>query len=95
MSNTITLPHRGHRTLGPGERAAISALRRQRQIQKVHGLGPRALDELLIEIGTKHGITIDIERIVERYAALDPEAVRLAGGDRFPPVPLHEVRRTP
>ena len=81
----------GHRTLGPGERAAISALRRQRQVQRVHGLGSRALYELLIEIGAEFGITAFIEQKIERYAALDPEAVRLAGGDRFPAPPIHEV----
>ena len=80
------------RTIGPGERAAISALRRQRQIQKVHGLGPRALDELLIEIGTEFGITAIIEQKIEQYATLDPEAVRLVGGDRFPAQPIHEVQ---
>ena len=85
-------PASGPRTLGPGERSAISALRRPRHIQNLHGLGPRALGEFLIEIGVKHGITIDIERTVERYAALDPEAVRLTGGDHFPALPIHVVR---
>ncbi len=82
----------GRRGFGPGECAAISALRRQRQIQKLHGLGPRALDELLIEIGTEFGVTAFIEQKIKRYAALDSEAVRLAGGDRFPPLPIHEVQ---
>ena len=85
----------GHRSLGPGERAAISALRRQRHIQKLHGLGPRALDELLIEIGAERGITTIIDQKLKRYAELDPEALEMAGGDEFPPVPLHEVRRAP
>ena len=81
----------GHRTLGPGERTAISALRRQRHIQKLHGLGPRALDELLIEIGTEFGITAFIDQKLERYAKLDPEALEAAGGDIFSPVPIHGV----
>ena len=82
-----------HRPPGPGERAAISALRRQRHVKKLHGLGSRALDELLIEIGTEFGITAFIEQKIERYAALDPEAVQLVGGDCFPAQPIHEVSR--
>ena len=78
--------------LGPGERASIRASRRQRNIRSLHGLGPRVLDELLAEIGAEHGITFDIERKIERYAALDLEAVQLTGGDRFPALPIHVVR---
>ena len=81
----------GHRSLGLGERAAINALQRQRNIRAVHDLGRRAFDELLIEIGTEFGITAFINQKIERYAGLDPEAVRLVGGDRFPPVPIYEV----
>ena len=66
--------------------------RRRHQIEAIHRLGPRVLDELLDEIGVECGITTLIERKVERYAALDPEAIRLTGGDRFPPLPIHEVR---
>ena len=81
----------GPRPLGPGERAANNALQRQRNIRAVHDLGRRAFDELLIEIGTEFGITAFINQKIERYAGLDPEAVRLVGGDRFPPVPIYEV----
>ena len=57
----------------------IADLKRQRHIRKLHRLGDRVLDEMLTEIGDKYGIATGIERTVERYAALDPEALVLAG----------------
>ena len=70
----------------------ISDLRRRRHVQMLHRLGPRALNELLVEIGAECSITTTIKQNVETYAALDPETVRLAGGDRFPAAPIHAVR---
>ncbi len=69
----------------------IADLRRQRHVQKLHRLGPRAIDALLIEIGAERSITTLIERKIERYAALDITALELAGGDRFPDPPISEV----
>ena len=75
--------------------SVIADLRRQRHVQELHRLGPRALDALLIEIGAERGITTLVERKIERYAALDGDALELAGGDRFPARPIHEVWRVP
>ncbi len=69
----------------------IADLRRQRHVQKLYHLGPRAIDALLIEIGAERGITTIIERKIEVFAQLEPEAIEAAGGDRFCPAPLREV----
>ena len=70
----------------------IADLRRQRHVRKLHRLGPRVIDALLIEIGAERGITTIIERKIEKYAALDIDALELAGGDRFPALPVYLVR---
>ncbi len=69
----------------------IADLRRQRHVRILHRLGPRAVDALLVEIGAERGITTIIERKIEVYAQLNPEALEAAGGDRFWPAPLREV----
>ena len=71
---------------------AVADLRRQRHVRNLHRLGPRALNELLVEIGSERGITTIIERKIERYAGLDVDAPELAGGGRFPAPPMHGVR---
>ncbi len=71
--------------------SVIADLTRQRHVRKLHRLGPRALDALLIEIGAERSIMTLIERKIERYAGLDIDALELAGGDRFPARPIHEV----
>ncbi len=71
--------------------SAIADLRRQRHVRQLCRLGPRAIDALLTEIGAERGITTIIERKVERYAALDLDALALVGGDHFPAQPIHEV----
>ncbi len=70
----------------------IADMRRQRHVRQLYRLGPRAIDALLVEIGAERGIATIIERKVERYAGLDPEALEAAGGDRFPPLPIHVVQ---
>jgi hypothetical protein len=60
-------------------------------VRRVHGLGPRVFAEFLAEIGAEHLIRTAIDRMLERYTRLDPEVLRTAGGDRFPPLPIHLV----
>ena len=71
---------------------AVADLRRQRYVRKLHRLGPRALDALLVEIGSERSITTIVERKIEKYAGLDVGALELTGGDRFPPPSIHEVQ---
>ncbi|MGH7119107.1 MAG: hypothetical protein ACREFP_09005 [Acetobacteraceae bacterium] len=65
---------------------ALIAMRRRRTAERLHRLGPRALYHAIDEIGP------GAWRVAEAYAAkLTPELLAAVGGDRFPPVPLHEV----
>jgi hypothetical protein len=75
--------------------AALARLRRQRNAQRLHELGPRAVFELLDEIARHHEIESDIDFRLGRYAAINPQLLRRAGGDRFPapPTRLVEGRR--
>ena len=71
----------------------IADMRRQRHVRQLYRLGPRAIDALLIEIGAERSIMTLIERKIEKYAALDIDALENAGGDRFPASPTYEVQR--
>ena len=66
--------------------------RLERQIEHVHALGPRVFAELLGDIARRTGQSSFIADRLQSYAALDPEAVRFAGGDHFPPMPLGLIR---
>ena len=65
---------------------SVAALRLRRHVIALHGLGPRVLYELLAQVSRESGDPERIERIVAEFAAIDPAALRLVGGDRFPPV---------
>jgi hypothetical protein len=69
----------------------ILDLRLQRDVEKVHQLGPRAFYALLDEISCRHSCRTFIEARAQRYASLDPEIVKQLGGDKFSPPPLHEA----
>jgi hypothetical protein len=47
---------------------------------------------LLDEVGRHHGFADDIDRLLERYAALDPAVLAAIGGDRFPPSPIRALK---
>ena len=67
----------------------------RRQIERLHRLGPRVTAEFLAELGAERSIQTVIDRKLDTYAELEPEALEVTGGDGFWPVPLHEVRRGP
>ncbi len=69
----------------------VANLRFRRQVEHLYGLGPRAVGELLAEIGAERSIRTVIDRKLNKYAQLRPEALRAAGGDRFPAVPVRLV----
>ncbi len=55
-------------------------------VKHLYDLGPRPVAECLLEIaGNDDGARITLLAALERYAKLDPETVRLVGGDVFPP----------
>ncbi len=54
---------------------------------------PRLAAELLARLGAEFSITTRIDQLLEEFENLDPEALKLTGGDRFPPNPIHGVER--
>ncbi len=64
----------------------------ERQIERVHALGPRVFAELLGDIARRTGQSSFIADRLQAYAALDLAVLRAVGGDRFPVMPLGLVR---
>jgi hypothetical protein len=69
----------------------LADLQLRRNVERLYRLGPRLVLELLAELGAEYLIRAEIETKVARYAALDPTALALAGGDRFPMPPMRVV----
>ena len=67
-----------------------TGLRRERQIEHVYRLGVRAVAEMLFEVAEGG----DLDRALEAYERLTPALLAAMGGDRFPPLPLHEIPRS-
>ncbi|MCK8786747.1 hypothetical protein M0638_20455 [Roseomonas sp. NAR14] len=65
--------------------AAVTDVRLRRGAELICRLGPRAVAELLAELGERYGITTEVVDRLGVYARLDPAVLRAAGGDRFPP----------
>ena len=76
------LPHRYD------ERAPI-----ERLVTHFHGLGPRALAELLSALSQEHGIGTDIISKLEECQRLDRCVLAQLGADKFAPPPLRSVVR--
>jgi hypothetical protein len=57
----------------------------RRDVKRLHRLGVRALYEMLVDLGARRLVRTEIERLVARFARIDPEALAAAGGDRMPP----------
>ncbi len=73
--------------IGPIPVEAPASLRRHRQFEHVHRLGPRAIEEMAVEIANGE----DLDTALEAYQRLTPELLEATGGDRFPPAPIYEV----
>lgn len=71
----------------------IADARFRRAVERLHGLGPRAVFELLCEIGRARQCLTFIEQRVENCGRLDSRVLRALDGDRLPPAPIREVRR--
>ncbi len=74
--------------IGQIRATAPTSLRRHRQFEHVHRLGPRAIEELAIEVANG----ADLDRALSAYDHLTPELLKATGGDRFPAQPIHVVR---
>ena len=80
------------KSIGSVAAEIVANMRFRRKVERVHSLGPRVTAELLAEIGAERNIRTVIDNKLERYAALDPEAVTVTGGDDFWPAPLTEAK---
>jgi hypothetical protein len=74
-----------------GPPADLRELRFRRDVERLHRLGPRAIYELLSELGARYTQRTEIERLVGRYSRIDPLALRLAVGDQMPAVPFRAL----
>ncbi len=71
------------RHLGSLAAELVDNPRFRHQVEHLHSLGPRAIAELLAEIGVERGIRTIIDRKLDRYSQLKPEALKATGGDAF------------
>ena len=62
----------------------LAEMRLRRDVERLHRLGPRPVYELLAEIGRDRLLMVYVERVVARYAALDPDVVAALGAYRLP-----------
>ena len=79
--------------LGEATEDLVANLIFQRNVERLHALGPRVVGELLAEIGEQRSIQTFIEQRLAAYAALDPEILRELDGDQFPRPPLYGVKK--
>ena len=69
---------------------APASLRRHRQFEHIHRLGPRAIEELAVEVANGE----DLGRALSAYDRLTPEMLKATGGDGFPTLPIYEVQQS-
>ena len=86
------LPCEGFKTIGEMTTQIVGHLPFRRKVERFHRLGPRVLGEMLAELGAERSIMMIIEQKLDTFAELEPETLRVAGGDTFSPVPIHEVQ---
>ena len=65
----------------------VADLKRQRQVEYPHRLGPRAIGEMLREAANGE----DLDRALGAHERLTPDFLKALGGDHFPPFPIPEV----
>ncbi len=71
----------------------IRDLRLRRDVERLCRLGARPVYELLKDIGARRGIQTLIEDRAAVYSNIDADRLAAVGGDRFPPLPIHEVAK--
>ncbi len=79
------------RRIGAIAAEVVADLRFRREVKRLHRLGPRVLAELLAELAAERGIRVLVERKIDKYAELEPEVLKAAGGDDFWQPPIHGV----
>ena len=69
----------------------MTDLELQRQVPRLHQLGPRPLYEILVELGAQRLIS-GIERLVKRHVdRLDPAILKALGANCFSPIPMRVI----
>ena len=81
---------RGLEPFGAILASVVADLQFRRNVARLHRLGPRAIHELLTEIGEQRSCRTYIEQRVERFSEIDPEHLATLDGDGFPRPPLRE-----
>ena len=79
------------RPIGQVAIEVVADLRFRRQVIRLHRQGPRAVGEFLAELGAERSVQTPIDQKLDTYAQIEFETLEAAGGNDFPPVPLHEV----
>ncbi len=82
---------RGLEPLSIGVALVVADLEFYRDVVRLHRLGPRAVYELLTEIGEQRLCRTFIEQRVQRFSKIDPDHLAALGGDTFPRPLLCEV----
>ncbi len=80
------------RSIGAKAAEIVANVRFQRRVINLCRR-PRLAAELIARLGAEFSITTRINQLLEEFENLDSEALELAGGDRFPPNPIHRVER--
>ena len=88
VDDPLSLPDFQHLAREATPKGAFN-LKRQRQIEHVHRLGVRAVGELLHQVAKGE----DLDSALGAYQCLTPNLLKAVGGDRFPPLPIHEVQQ--
>ena len=88
VDDPLSLPDSQHIAREAAPKGAFNH-KRQRQIEHVHRLGVRAVGELLRQVAEGE----DLDSALGAYQCLTPNLLKAVGGDRFPPLPIHEVQK--
>jgi hypothetical protein len=66
------------------------ALRRQQCVERIFRLGPRPVFELIQQLARSLD-DAEVDRLLVRFAALDPGILQALGGNRLPSLPIRLV----
>ena len=83
----------GWRPVGVVAAEIVADLTFRRKVQRLCAKGPRAVGELLGELGAERCLMSVIEAKLNRFLTVPDEALDATSGHDFPPRPLHEVRQ--
>jgi hypothetical protein len=83
-------------TVSAFESQGLGRLRRQRLVEALHRLGPRATYEFVAEVVERFGLEQHIDdRLVAYTERLTPELLAAVGADEFPASPVRVVGGRP